>query len=174
MKMGRYCDRHLGLFHHMIWLLIGLLFIAAFGPVLWLMPGPRERRLSNLRLKARQRGLVVEMTRLEDVRPRPQDRVSSGGTIKRPVIKCAAYRLHLPNATEVGEALRIARDDPQAGALLGPWHAHLPSDWLLVERDAHSATLYWREQVGDESLDERIDTIASLLRGLAAHSPPAP
>ena len=150
----------------MTWLLIGLLFVAAFGPILWLMPGPRERCLSKLRLKARARGLVVEMARLEDASPRASDRVSSGGVIKRPVIKCAAYRMHAPRTNGDLTSLHVERDDPQAAALLGEAYADLPHDWLAVERDPHGAALYWREGVSDEMLDEKVATIERLLRTL--------
>jgi len=154
----------------MIWILIGLLFIAAFGPILWLMPGERERRLSKLRLKARQRGLVVELTRIEDPSPQAHDRVSSGGVLKRPVINCAAYRLHAQRMPVELAPFHIACDDPQAAAKIGDGYAVLPRHWLAVERDQHGATLYWREQVDAGKLDETIDTIAVLLRGLLRES----
>ncbi len=150
----------------MIWVLIGLLFIAAFGPILWLMPGERERRLSKLRLKARQRGLVVELTRIEDPSPQAHDRVSSGGVVKRPVISCAAYRLHAPRTPCDLAPFHVACDDPHAAAKVGEGHAALPCQWLAIARDEHGATLYWREHVDGDKLDETIDTIAALLRSL--------
>ncbi len=155
----------------MIWALICLLFIAAFGPILWLMPGERERRLSKLRLRARQRGLVVEIARIEDTSPRAEDRVSSGGILKRPVIKCAAYRLHAPPSTSPLPPFHVPRDDPQAAARLGDCHGALPKDWLAVERDQHGATLYWREQIDDRTLDEVVDSIAATLRSLTQPTP---
>ena len=150
----------------MTWLFIALMFIAAFGPILWLMPGKRERRLSKLRMQARQRGLVVEMTRIEDAAPARGDRVSSGGVVKRPVIRCAAYRRHAPRPLERAEAFRVERDDAGAQAAIGLGFEHLPPDWLAVERDAHGACVYWREQVGDETLGQRLDGIENVLNAL--------
>ncbi len=150
----------------MVWILIALLFIAAFGPILWLMPGERERRLSKLRLLARQRGLVVELTRIEDTQPSANDRVSSGGVIKRPVIQCATYRLHAAHSLGETKSFYVTRDDPEAAVNIGEHHADLPASWLAVERDQHGATLYWREQADADKLGETVDTIVALLRGL--------
>ena len=47
----------------MTWLLIILVLVVAFGPVLWLVPSKRDKRLAALRSRARSAGLIVEMRR---------------------------------------------------------------------------------------------------------------
>lgn len=152
----------------MTWLLIGLLFLAAFGPILWLLPSERDKRLSKLRMEARRRGITVELTRLPDPRPRPQDRVSSGGVVKNPIIKCAAYRMHVTRPLDGVEPWRVESDDAGAREKLADCYGSLPSDWLAVEVDRNGACLYWREEVSDATAADRLDAVVGLLRSLIA------
>ena len=57
----------------MTWLLIILVLVVAFGPVLWLVPSKRDKRLSALRSRARSEGLIVEMRRIPKPNPAPED-----------------------------------------------------------------------------------------------------
>ena len=150
----------------MTWLLIGLLFVAAFGPILWLLPSDRDKRLSKLRMEARRRGLGVELTRLPDPRPRPQDRVSSGGVVKRPVIKCAAYRMHVSRPLESIEPFRVESGDAEASDKLAECFRLLPCDWLAVEVERNGACLFWREEVSDAGSGETLDAVVCLLEAL--------
>jgi hypothetical protein len=74
----------------MTWLIIGLILLAAFGPVLWLVPSRKDRHLSALREQARLEGLVVELRRLPKLQPSAHERVTAGGRVKKPVQECAA------------------------------------------------------------------------------------
>ena len=56
----------------MTWLLIILVLVVAFGPVLWLVPSKRDKRLSALRSRARAEGLIVEMRRIPKPDPAPR------------------------------------------------------------------------------------------------------
>ena len=152
----------------MKWLAIIAFMIAAFGPILWLMPKPRDRRLSRLRMAARQRGLTVELARLPDPQPRPQDRVSSGGALRTPVIRCAGYRLFRNRPAQHIEPWRLERGDSSAQAKLSAYWSDVPPDWLAIEVDANGACLYWREEVSDENLDERLDAVAGVLASILA------
>lgn len=156
------------MFHLMTWLLIVLLFVAAFAPILWLLPSDRDKRLSKLRMEARRRGLVVELTRLPDPRPRPQDRVSSGGVVKRPMIKCAAYRMHVSRPLEYMEPWSVESSDVEARDRLAECFRLMPCDWLAVEVDRNGACLFWREEVGDAGAGETLDAVVSLLGALIA------
>ena len=150
----------------MQWLTIIVLLIAAFGPILWLMPKPRDRRLSRLRMAARQKGLSVELVRLPDPRPLPQERVSSGGALRSPVIRCAGYRLFAHRPAPHVEPWRVERGDSEAEAKLDKCWSDVPPDWLAIEVDASGACLYWREEVSDENLGERLDAVSRVLASL--------
>lgn len=152
----------------MKWVIILALLIAAFGPVLWLLPKPQDRRLSRLRMAARQKGISVQLARLPDPQPDAQDRVSSGGVVRSPVIRCAGYRLFARRPVPEFKSWRIERDDPEAEVRLGESWCDLPTDWIAVEVDAKGVCLYWREEVTDESLQPRLDTVFRLLKGLLA------
>ena len=154
----------------MTWLLIGFLFLAAFGPILWLLPSERDKRLSKLRMEARRRGLAVELTRLPDPRPRPHDRVSSGGVVKSPVVKCAAYRMHVPRPLELVQPWRVSPSDASAREKLADYYDSMPSDWLAVEVDRNGACLYWREEVSDATAGDKLDAVVGLLGDLIANA----
>lgn len=154
----------------MTWLLIGLLFLAAFGPILWLLPSERDKRLSKLRMEARRRGLAVKLTRLPDPRPRPRDRVSSGGVVKTPIIKCAAYSMHVPRPLEHVQPWRVVSGDTRASEKLADCYDSMPSDWLAVEVDRTGACLYWREEVSDATADDKLDAVVGLLGHLIARA----
>lgn len=73
------------------WLIIIIVLLVAFGPVLWLVPSRKDRRLAGLRERARREGFIVELAHLPDPEPTPQQRVSAGGRLRDPIIECAAY-----------------------------------------------------------------------------------
>ena len=150
----------------MTWLVIGLLFLAAFGPILWLLPNERDKRLAKLRMEARRRGLGVELTRMTDPRPALRDRVSSGGVVKKPIIKCAAYRMLVPRPLEHIQPWRVESGEAHTSDELVDCSDSLPVDWLAVEVDRNGACLYWREEVSEATMGEALDGIVSLLGDL--------
>ena len=80
----------------LVWIVVGVIVIAAIGPLFWLLPSKRDRLLSELRTEARHSGLVVEVTRVPKIDASAEERVSSGGAAREATIECAAYRLALP------------------------------------------------------------------------------
>jgi hypothetical protein len=155
----------------MTWIVISLILLAAFGPVLWLVPSKRDRHLTALRDQARREGLVVELRRLPKLNPSASDRVSAGGRIKNPKVECAAYsrtlgkrlvnisgwRLLRGNGEpqvlpgwefdpELRPNLDSGRDvfDASLKKLSGLFEA-LPGDMIGVELSPRSLTLYWLE-----------------------------
>jgi hypothetical protein len=159
----------------MTWIIIGLILLAAFGPVLWLVPSKRDRHLTALRDQARREGLVVELRRVPKLNPSPAERVSAGGRIKQPVVECTAYIQTLKRRLAVLPTWRLLRDDgaDNSAARAAPgWAfdpdfkpdlsqvgvsfqasqktlAHLfgaiPNDVIGVELSARALTLYWLE-----------------------------
>lgn len=172
----------------MTWILIGLLLVVAFGPVLWLVPSKRDKRLSAMRTRARSEGLLVEMRRIPKPDPRPEERVSSGGRVREPVIECASYSQPLDRSLKYLPAWRLVRkraveaEDPfpdwqfdvrpqgegraflpevleiTEKALTG-----LPDDVVAVEVAARMVLTYWLERPGTTA--DTVSELAAVLRG---------
>ncbi len=171
----------------MSWMLIALVLLVAFGPILWLVPSRRDKRLSALRARARSEGLMVEIRRIPKPDPAPEDRVSAGGRIREPVIACAAYGLALQSKLRYLPTWRLVREAPpgepdplpdwqydlrpegSGRAYLKPLLglvsgvlARLPDDVLAFELEAGRVLVYWLEKPG--ATVETVSRIAGILR----------
>lgn len=153
------------------WLIIIVVLLVAFGPVLWLVPSRKDRRLAGLRERARREGFIVELARLPDPDPTPQQRVSAGGRVRDPVIECAAYSRVMTRRLKWLPGWRVLRmahatDGPRPGWVFetgsrpnrdhlvqmfdvtDPVFESVPSDVVgLAVADRH-LTAYWLEQPG--------------------------
>jgi hypothetical protein len=170
----------------MTWLLIILVLVVAFGPVLWLVPSKRDKRLSAMRSRARSEGLIVEMRRIPNPDPRPEERVSAGGKVRNPVIECASYGLplrqglkHLPTWRVVRKAAEQAPDPFSAWQYdqrpKGEGRAYLdavlektesllnalPDDVTAVELSRRMVLVYWLEKPG--STEAHVPELAAVL-----------
>ena len=170
----------------MTWIIIGFVLLVAFGPVFWLLPSKRDRRLSTLRSKALAQGLVVELRRLPKLNPEPEERVSAGGKIREPVIECAAYLWNMTDKLRFLPEVRILRGTHGTPALPGwvfdperkPRQDHLeellntlanytetfPVDVIGIEISDRQLTCYWRESPG--SGVQLVTTMATNLQRL--------
>jgi hypothetical protein len=173
----------------MTWLIITVVLLVAFGPMLWLMPSRRDKRLAALRLAARKAGLNVAIEHLPKLNPSAEDRVSAGGVIREPVFDCAAYshilgrRLHLlPQWRLLKDAQ--GSDGPLPGWTFNPtperanpyWPAlwecfagffdALPEDAVGVELQERSIVLYWLESPASDV--ESVTRMAEVFRDLGA------
>jgi hypothetical protein len=130
-------------------MIIGLILLAAFGPVLWLVPSKRDRQLSALRDQARREGLVVELRRLPILNPTADERVTAGGRVKQPTVDCTAYMHSLRQRLQVVPGWRLLRGNqlPQIrpGWEFDPELKFPRSDFahsdISRERDAFQASL---------------------------------
>jgi hypothetical protein len=152
----------------MTWLIIGLILLAAFGPVLWLVPSRKDRHLSALREQARLEGLVVELRRLPKLQPSAHERVTAGGRVKKPVQECAAYMQMLRRRLVMLPGWRVhrgtgdlearggwyfdfelrARGDAFDATMsaLDPLFGGLPADVVAVELTDRTLLAYWLER----------------------------
>ncbi len=175
----------------MTWVIIGLVLVVAFGPILWLVPSKRDKRLSAMRARARSEGLVVEVRRIPKPDPQPEDRVNAGGKVRSPMLECASYGLALPRSLRVLPAWRMVRraaersPDPfpdwqydlrpkgegrsyldavltLAAEALG----RLPEDVVALEVSPRMVLAYWLERPG--SNEASVPVLAATLRDLAA------
>ena len=100
----------------MTWLIIALVLVAAFGPVFWLRPSKRDKRLTALRERARQAGILVDIKPLTRLRVSAQERVSSGGKVRSNERLLARYGYTLDKPLKALGSWRVLRDDPTSDA----------------------------------------------------------
>ncbi len=113
------------------WVIIVVALVAAFGPLLWMMPSRSDRRLSKMRTRARSHGIQVEITQTRRTSPHePHERVNAAGVKLEPKVMCAAYRLGMR---------RLARAAPQ---------------WKILRKAAANSCERWTDRrldLGDEA-----------------------
>jgi hypothetical protein len=171
-----------------VWIVIVVIMIVAFGPILWLMPSRRERRLSRLRQRAYQRGMRVELRRLPGRDVAPEERVTAGGRALDTSREYAAYLMPLQARLRMLPSWRLLRgaqgmspvpgwafeagrrpDHPRLDVMLetlAPLLRDLPDDVAAVEVESHSVAGYWLE--GPGTTTDRVDDLAARLTDAAA------
>ncbi len=171
-----------------IWIVIALIMLVAFGPLLWLRPSPRERRLGRLRQRAYGHGMRVELRRLPGQDLAAEERVSAGGKPRDTSQECAAYIWPLARRLRMLPGLRMLRGDAggSAGAAgwsfeagkrpadarldtlleaLRPLVERLPEDVAALEIEQLTVAGYWLE--GADAAPERVDDLAARLSEMA-------
>jgi hypothetical protein len=171
----------------MTWLIVGLLLLAAFGPIAWLIPSRKDRRLARMRKRARELGLTVQMSPIRKRNAAPSERVSSAGTPKSPTIIPAVYRLPFPHPIKHLPGWKVDRDPkddagptagwvwdvvpsgPEASALSGVWPllATLPDDALAVEATRLDVGCWWLEQAADNESENAVNSLRESLQTIA-------
>ena len=98
----------------MVWIVVAVVVVAALGPLFWLLPSRRERRISAFRVAARRVGLAVEIASIEKLDASAEERVSAAGVPRQARLSCVAYRLPLPQPlfdAPRWQLLKSARDN---------------------------------------------------------------
>ncbi len=166
----------------MKWLIIVLILIAAFGPMLWMLPSKSDRRLAKMRTRARVHGMQVEMTQLPDVAAPHTARVTAGAQRREPVVACAVYRLGARQLARAAPRWKILRNPALVGAPVDGWQwdgepsgdAHywrevaevvreLPDDALACAADASEVACWWRERASAETAIQVVDSLHATL-----------
>ena len=150
----------------MVWIIVVVVLLVAFGPVLYLLPTKKDRRLAALRQKARLLGFVVELKPIAKLNPEARDRVTAGGQLRTPQHDSVAYTLGLRSKFEHLRPWRLLKGAGSPAPLDG-WvldeeafenravdyletlqqlFAQLPSDTVAVELGVRTLTCYWLEQ----------------------------
>lgn len=163
----------------MQWIVIALVLLAAFGPVLWLLPSAKDRRLTKLRGRARSLGLEVEISRLPDLAAPPAERVTAGGRRREPMLLVACYRLPSRRKLNRAPQWRVLKGDGVGPVTGWQWDGapagsqayweklareltRLPSDARGCAADAHSMACWWREET-PEGPDAALDLVFAVL-----------
>lgn len=80
----------------MSWIVIAVIvLLAAFGPIMWLRPSAKDKRLTALRARARSLDLNVDIRPLERLNPTAEQRVSAAGTERDTSELLAVYEHHM-------------------------------------------------------------------------------
>ena len=176
----------------LVWLIVGIGLLVAFGPIVWLMPSRRDRQLAQLREAARRAGLVVELVRVPALDATPEERVSAGGVSRDARRPCTAYRLPVHGVGEDAPGWFLLREPGGTDPLPG-WNLHpevrprLPREaqsyWTRVEGAVAASLLercialectpaavtwYWLENAGPHAPADIVADIARCLGALAA------
>ncbi len=92
----------------MVWLILVLAAVLIIGPVMYMVPSARDKRLAALRETARRQGLTVKIAHIAKLDPEAAERVSAGGELKVPRTPCVAYQVSMSGIpAELGEILLI-------------------------------------------------------------------
>lgn len=169
----------------MNWLIIALILIAAFGPIVWMVPSRTDRRLANMRARARVHGMQVEVTQLADLNAPPSARVTAGGRRLEPTVRCAVYRVGLHRLAKAAPRWKIIRSPDPGGAPIPGWRwdsaadgdavywqqvadvvGTLPADALACAADSSEVACWWRERAGAEDAIARVDALHDSLTKL--------
>ena len=166
----------------MKWLIILLILVAAFGPMLWMLPSKSDRRLAKMRARARVHGLQVEVTQLPDLNAPASARVTAGAQRLEPMVQCAVYRLGARQVARAAPRWRILRNPAHIGAPIDGWQwdgapagdaqywhevaevvRELPDDALACAADASEVACWWRERASAETAINVVDSLHAAL-----------
>ena len=172
-----------------IWIgviIVGVL-IVAFGPILYVLPTKKDRRLAALRAQARQLGLTVSLKPVRNPDAAPEDRVTAGGRLRVPMHASARYALALDQMRDEAPPWRLLRStrgwiadegmDLPAGWLdsLQPLIETLPDDVVAVDCGGRDLGCFWLERptadtAAVDKLKESLASIGSEVATLAAEA----
>ncbi len=173
----------------MTWLLIGLLVLAAIGPIFWVLPSPGERRQMRLRNRAMAAGVQVRLRTYPDPGAPATERVTAGGRVRKPRRQVMTYRMPVilpPRARRMAPVwcwLRH-RDAEAAGEVPAGWTADppsaqgdatywqqvrelvasLPATVVAVEAGPEDVALAWLEHGEEDAADAIVATLEQLRR----------
>ena len=160
------------------WIVILLALGLVIGPVLYLAPTRKDRRLAALRLEARRCGLVVELSSVRNLDAPAEELVSAGGERRAPVHDSVSYAMPLRARLEHLGPWRLLRSErtgwqfdserespagPDVLPALEPLLAGLPGDAVALEMDGGRLACYWLERFPANG-----ETVGALSKSLVA------
>ena len=165
-----------------------LTIAVAIGPILWLLPSKRDKRLAEFRAAARRAGLVVEIVAVPKLDADAVERVSAGGVARDAKIDCVAYRLPLPRPLLGAPHWQLLKSERESRHLRGwtsldpptnlpvPAHGYwqrigsivdaLPGGCIGVQADAHTIAWLGRERIKDDTVAAVIEDIRAGLEAI--------
>ncbi|NVK02484.1 MAG: hypothetical protein HWE12_13140 [Oceanospirillaceae bacterium] len=155
----------------MKWAIIVLIMMSLIGSMMWVMPTPRQRFQSKLRLDARKLGFQVSLGKLSLPRAKGE---TEGEELNRPLYRYGRTGLDRKERDQfvgwtVARIETLAQDGLPPGwswvrgehtlaqarlQQLSEWLVSLPKEVDAVESDSLHLCLYWREPERPGALDE--------------------
>ena len=120
----------------MTWIIIVLVLAMIIGPVMYLVPSAKDKRLTALRAAARKVGLTVQITSVAKLDPADQERVSAGGRTRQPRVACTAYQLPITRRLADFKAVMLLKIPAQPTVAI----AEVIAGWAL---DADTPRRVW-------------------------------
>lgn len=154
----------------MKWAIIALIMTSLIGSMMWVMPSPRQRFQSKLRMDARKLGFQVSLKHLKlprgqgetegDERNLPLYRFARTNLDRKEREQFAGWSVARVNALAniglpQGWSWIRGESELNSGRLkkLSDWLEGLPQEVIAVESEAHSLGLYWTEPQSEGALD---------------------
>ncbi|MDX9873458.1 MAG: hypothetical protein RBS88_00995 [Spongiibacteraceae bacterium] len=153
----------------MAWIVIVLGALLVIGPIFWIMPSARDRRLAELRSTAAKLGLEladVELPQTRRQRVRLEE-TQRGMLYRAPLLQKPAVPVPLVRwVREAPDAPWVREGEPplEWSARLDAVLEQLPRSVCAFELGARGPAIYWREQGNEETVRQ----LAALLKPLAA------
>lgn len=181
----------------MTYVIIALVLLMIIAPIFAILPSKRQKAQMVLRRKAMENGFSVELTRIDDPDPDPQQYLSNTGKPLERVMAAIAYRKlrrRPPDWRRVpaeawcvvrrrkaqGQGLpsgwdwevKPAEPNPQLFLVLGRELPDLPNDVVKVEDIDYVTSVYWNENGGDEALSSIME-FSKAISNIAPLLPPS-
>lgn len=177
----------------MVWLIVVFAMLLVAGPVLYLLPGRREKDQQRYRMHARRLGLTVELSMLYKVESEAHERVSAGGVKRIPRIAMARYGLPQEHPLSGLPELHLVRgrtfgwqsnpEVPSTGApahvealraMAEPFLDRLPASSRGLSINSAMIWVYWQETpaegtqtaVSDAEAGREVEGLVTVLREL--------
>jgi|TARA_B110000977_G_C10960507_1_gene448349 hypothetical protein len=93
----------------MSWIIIIGVFILAAGPLFYLMPTAKDKRLTALRMNARQLGFTIQLDSLLKLDPTADERVTAGGQARSKKVECMRYQLAMGQTLDYVPPITLQR-----------------------------------------------------------------
>ena len=151
----------------MQYLIILIVFAIIVGPLMWMMPSPKQRREEAVRLRAHSLGLQVKVCDLPQSHRQVvrKERPIQGVVYRlpilmnRPVTRKVSFRVQ-----KAQDALEwIGPESQELQACLESGLKRAPNDVVSIEYSAVGVACYWREKGGIAAVDE-IYQLLTILR----------
>ena len=145
----------------MVWIVIVLALALAFGPVLYLLPTRKDRRLAAMRLEARRQGLLVELKPVCKLDADASERVTAAGEKRSPLHSSVVYAMPVRSTLDWVRPWRLLRSQrrgwqfdaefeaqppPDLLPALGADLEDLPDDAVALEFAGGTLACYWLER----------------------------
>ncbi len=153
------------------WIIIGLVLVSLVGSMMWMMPSPRQRVQAIFRREAMQKGMQVQINRLEfpraigEAEPETQSCVTyslsrTGNSARPAAVKVTPWRIfkvngHANRGLPKGWCWARGEDSMGDPALekLANIIQDLPADVYMLESTPLAVSLCWWEQGREDAVD---------------------